>query len=206
MSQDRRRHWDEVYALKPADKLSWFQSEPARSLALIDSSGVGPEDPIVDIGGGASLLVDRLLDRGFRRLTVIDIAESGLAVAQARLGPRQAQVAWLVQDVTSWQPRAASLALWHDRAVFHFLVAEKDRQGYVRALDRGLEPGGFAIFGTFALTGPERCSGLPVQRYSAETLRAVLGPAYRLLDHQIERHVTPAGGSQDFLWCLFGKG
>jgi hypothetical protein len=95
--------------------------------------------------------------------------------------------------------------LWHDRAVFHFLVDEEDRQGYRRALDRGLKRGGFAIFASFALTGPEKCSGLPVQRYSAEMLQAVLGPAYRLLDSQIERHVTPAGGSQDFLWCLFRK-
>ena len=185
--------------------MSWFQSEPARSLALIDAAGIGPDDPIVDVGGGASLLVDRLLDRGFRHLTVIDIAQTGLAVAQARLGPRQARVTWLVQDVTSWQPPAEGFALWHDRAVFHFLVDEKDRQGYVRALDRGLKPGGFAIFASFALTGPEKCSGLPVQRYSAEALQAVLGPAYRLLDHQIEHHVTPAGGSQDFLRCLFGK-
>jgi ubiquinone/menaquinone biosynthesis C-methylase UbiE len=206
VSQNRRQHWDEVYALKPADKVSWFQSEPARALAMIAATGVGRDDPIVDVGGGASLLVDRLLDRGFRHLTVIDIAQTGLAVAQARLGPRQARVTWLVQDVTNWQPPVESFALWHDRAVFHFLVDEGDRQGYRRALDRGLKRGGFVIVASFALTGPEKCSGLPVQRYSAETLQAALGPDYRLLDSQIERHVTPAGGSQDFLWCLFRKG
>jgi ubiquinone/menaquinone biosynthesis C-methylase UbiE len=205
MPQDRRGHWDEVYALKPADKVSWFQSEPVRSLAMIATAGIGPDDPIVDVGGGASLLVDRLLDRGFRHVTVLDIAQNGLAVAQARLGARQSQVTWLVQDVTRWQPPLQSVALWHDRAVFHFLVDPEDRRRYLEALDRALRPGGFVIIASFALTGPEKCSGLPVQRYSAETLQAALGPGYRRLDLQTERHATPAGGSQDFLWCLFGR-
>lgn len=205
MSSPREDHWNKVYSTKAATEVSWFQEEPAASLALIDTAGIGPDDAIVDVGGGASLLVDRLLDRGQSDITVLDIAETGLAVARARLGAKGAGVAWTVQDVTRWQPPPGRFRLWHDRAVFHFLIDEADRRGYLAALDRGLRAGGYLILAAFAPTGPERCSGLPVRRYSGESMQAVLGPGFRLLAERPETHPTPAGGRQDFTWCLFRK-
>ena len=193
-----RQHWEDVHAARPAEALSWFQQEPALSLALIEAAGVAPGEPVIDIGGGSSLLVDRLLERGFSRITVLDVARN-------RLGPRQARVTWRVADVTDWQPPAGAYALWHDRAVFHFLVEEPDREAYLRALHRGLAAGGHAIFGTFAASGPQRCSGLPVQRYSADSLQSTLGEAFDLLDARLETHHTPAGRAQDFQWCLFRR-
>ncbi|MSP50416.1 MAG: class I SAM-dependent methyltransferase [Alphaproteobacteria bacterium] len=200
-----RRHWEEVYATKTGDAVSWFQQDPVPSLDLIDAAGVGREAAIVDVGGGASLLVDRLLERGFTHVTVMDVAENALASAKARLGPRQASVAWVVQDVTAWEPQPRAFALWHDRAVFHFLIDDAGRRSYLRALERGLAPGGFVVFATFAPSGPERCSGLPVRRYSAGTLQATLGAGYELVRTMPETHVTPAGHRQDFLWCLFRR-
>jgi ubiquinone/menaquinone biosynthesis C-methylase UbiE len=205
MPDDRRAHWDRVYTTKRADEVSWFQAEPTPSLAMIAAAGLGPDDPIIDVGGGASVLVDRLLDDGYRNLTVLDVSEAALAAARARLGARATQVAWIAADVATWQPPADAFALWHDRAVFHFLTAAADRAGYLGALARGLRPGGHLVLATFALSGPEKCSGLPVQRYSGETLQAALGPRYRLLREAAQPHVTPAGNRQDFTWCLFRK-
>lgn len=164
MAETRRSHWETVYGEKRVDGVSWFEAKPARSLALIDSLDVALDDAIIDVGGGASLLVDELLRRGFRDLSVLDIAINPLAVARARLGTRAAEVSWLVEDVTLWQPPRDRYALWHDRAVFHFLIEAADRQAYMRAVTRGLRPGGHLILATFAPSGPERCSGLPVQR------------------------------------------
>jgi SAM-dependent methyltransferase len=205
ISNPSKHHWEQVYTTKATDAVSWFQQEPIPSLDMIAAAGVAADAAIVDVGGGASLLVDRLLDRGFTKLTVLDVSEHALALAKARLGSRAASVAWVVEDVTSWEPPSAAFTLWHDRAVFHFLVDEADRHGYLRALDRGLTPGGFAIFATFALSGPERCSGLPVRRYSAATLQAALGAGYELVKTIPETHMTPSGNRQDFLWCLFRK-
>jgi ubiquinone/menaquinone biosynthesis C-methylase UbiE len=201
----QRGHWDDVYMTKAADTVSWFQDDPTPSLAMIARAGLGVSEPIIDVGGGASVLIDRLLDRGHANLTVLDIAQAGLAVAQERLGKRAGRVSWIAQDVTTWQPPQDAFSIWHDRAVFHFLVDEADRLAYMRALDRSLRTGGFVAIAPFALGGPERCSGLPVRRYSAEMLQAELGPAYQLIDQRSQTHVTPAGNRQDFLWCLFKK-
>ncbi|OYW58776.1 MAG: SAM-dependent methyltransferase [Bosea sp. 12-68-7] len=205
MTSPRRSHWDDVYTTKPADTVSWFQDDPTPSLDMIAQTGLGIGDPIVDIGGGASVLIDRLLDRGHSAVTVLDIAEAGLAVARTRLGERAGRVTWISQDVTAWQPPQDAFALWHDRAVFHFLVEAADRAAYVRALDCGLRPGGFVILAPFSLTGPERCSGLPVRRSSAAMLQAELGADYALVNEQPQTHLTPAGNRQDFIWCLFRK-
>lgn len=205
MTSPRRSHWDDVYTTKPADTVSWFQGDPTPSLDMIALTGLGKDAPLVDIGGGASVLIDRLLDRGHSDLTVLDIAQAGLAVARTRLGERAALVTWIAQDVTGWQPPKDAFSIWHDRAVFHFLVEEDDRVSYVRALDRGVSVGGYVILAPFALSGPERCSGLPVRRYSAELLQAELGPRYGLIDQRLQTHVTPAGNHQDFIWCLFRK-
>jgi SAM-dependent methyltransferase len=205
MTNTTQDHWEEAYRSKPAAAMSWFQAEPSPSLDMIAAAGPGPGAAIVDVGGGASTLVDRLLDQGFSRLSVLDVSSYAMAAARARLGARADSVDWLAQDITAWTPPAGAFDLWHDRAVFHFLVDDGDRRAYLRALNRGLRPGGHLILATFALTGPQRCSGLPVRRYTPSQLQALLGAGFRLLESRPQVHVTPAGGSQDFVWCHFVK-
>lgn len=203
--QPTPQHWDRVYAEKAPHTVSWLQDDPTPSLEMIRAAGVDAGASLVDVGAGASKLVDRLLDLGFRQLTVLDISSRPLELSRRRLGVRGQAVRWLAQDVTCWDPGPATYALWHDRAVFHFLTEEADRAGYLRALRQGLKPGGHLILATFAPTGPATCSGLPVQRYSAAELQDVLGPGFRLLQHRLQTHLTPSGGTQDFTWCLFQK-
>lgn len=201
---DRQKHWTRVYETKQADSVSWFQVEPAPSLAALDRLRLDPSSAFIDIGGGASNLVDELLRQGWTDLTVLDIAEPALDVSRGRLGQDAGTVHWEVADITAWRP-PRHYDVWHDRAVFHFLTDVGQRQAYRRALEAGLVPGGHLIIATFALDGPERCSGLPVRRYDAPGLAAELGPAFRLIDTWREEHVTPGGASQSFTWCTFER-
>jgi trans-aconitate methyltransferase len=167
---------------------------------MIRASGVANDAGIIDIGGGASVLVDELLAAGFRDVTVLDIAAPALAISQARLGALARDVNWITADVLSWRaPR--SFALWHDRAVFHFLTGESERAAYRAVLENALQPGGHAVFATFAPDGPERCSGLPVQRWSPEALASQLGAGFQLMQSAREQHATPGGAIQNFIWC-----
>lgn len=193
----RREHWQGVYAKHAVDEVSWYQERPATSLALVRRAAAPPGAAVVDVGGGASRLVDALLDDGYVRVAVLDVSETALARARARLGERAGRVEWLAADVTRWRP-ARPFDVWHDRALFHFLVDSGERAAYRAALAAALRPGGHAILGTFAPDGPERCSGLPVVRYDAAALSAELGPAYRLVEELAEDHVTPAGKVQRF--------
>jgi 2-polyprenyl-3-methyl-5-hydroxy-6-metoxy-1,4-benzoquinol methylase len=203
VTADRREHWERVYAEKTADEVSWYQRDPTLSLALIEAAGIRPEEAVLDVGGGASLVVDRLLERGFRDVTVLDVAESALDVVRARLGSAaDGRVELVRADVTRFAP-SRRYALWHDRAVFHFLTGPEDRRAYVAALQAALQPRGHAIVATFALDGPERCSGLEVARYDAAGLAAELGAGLELRRVEAERHVTPAGRAQSFQYCLF---
>jgi len=195
--EDRERHWRGVYAGKDEDEVSWYQARPETSLRLIAATGAGREAPIIDAGGGASTLVDHLLDAGHADITVLDIAPEALKKARLRLGARAAQVRWIAADLLSWQP-PRQYAIWHDRAVFHFLTAEEDRQRYVEVLKRALAPGRHVIIATFAPDGPERCSGLPVMRHSPESIAATLGPDFTLEEAADEHHTTPAGKVQHF--------
>ncbi len=197
---DRHAHWQDVYRTKPETEVSWFQERPESSLELIQRTGVGHTAAIIDIGGGASRLVDHLLDQGFTRLTVLDIAEAALTRAQERLGERAGRVSWVAADVTQWKP-GATFDLWHDRAVFHFLTDAADRRTYADTMAAALPAGGQAIVGTFAADGPEKCSGLPVCRYAAEALAAEFAPQFHLLGTLTEDHLTPAGKVQKFQFC-----
>jgi 2-polyprenyl-3-methyl-5-hydroxy-6-metoxy-1,4-benzoquinol methylase len=201
---DRKAHWQNVYTTKSSDLVSWFQAEALPSLGAIARSGVGPDASLIDIGGGASVLVDSLLAQGWRQLTVLDVAQSALKVARARLGERAAAVDWIAADITAWSP-SRTYDVWHDRAVFHFLTTPDDRAGYHRALNAGLRPGGHLILATFAADGPEKCSGLVVQRYDPDMLAAELGPVYDLVEAWRETHTTPWGSEQTFNWCRFVK-
>jgi 2-polyprenyl-3-methyl-5-hydroxy-6-metoxy-1,4-benzoquinol methylase len=202
--QDRKHHWEDVYAKKAENEVSWFQAEPTTSLEFIRRCGGTGNAPIIDIGGGESRLVDRLLDAGYADVTVLDLSEHAIATTQRRLGSRATQVQWIAADVTSWQP-ARKYRLWHDRAVLHFLTEPADRKAYTRAMLASVEPGGCIVISTFALDGPERCSGLPVVRYSAETLATELGSELRLVETAHEDHATPWGAIQRFQFSRFTR-
>ena len=201
---DAKTHWQAVYATKPVTGVSWYQEEPAPSLDLLDIVRATSESALIDIGGGASVLVDRLLALGYRDLTVLDISETALATARKRIGPAADRIDWIVSDVTTWQP-ARTYAVWHDRAAFHFLTRKEDQAAYVERLRSALRTGGHAIIGTFAPDGPERCSGLPVRRHDAESLAAALGTGFRLIDSRRHEHTTPWGAIQRFHFGTFRK-
>lgn len=200
-ASDRQTHWQQVYLNKGEREVSWTQLNPEPSLGLIEKFAASREASIVDIGGGASRLVDALCEHGYRAVTVLDLSEAALRTARERLGPRAAAVRWVVSDVTSWEP-AQPFDLWHDRATFHFLVEARDRQAYVDRVSRGVRAGGHAIIATFAPDGPEKCSGLPVQRYDPGRLTEALGGGFELIEHQAHRHVTPWGAVQSFQFSV----
>jgi hypothetical protein len=204
MSRERQTHWNEVYATKAADKVSWFQPRAAMSMRLIEAAGATKDSAIIDIGGGSSVLIDQLLYAGFADVTVLDVSERALIGSKDRLGVRAAEVHWIVSDVLAWSP-ARAYDVWHDRAAFHFLTDGREREAYRATLLKGLRPRGSAIFGTFAEDGPETCSGLPVQRWSAEALAAELGSEFRLIESPREDHRTPWGAVQPFTWARFER-
>ena len=191
-------HWDEAYRARGVTGVSWFQPEPALSLELVHVLNVGPSTPVIDIGGGASTLVDHLVAEGFRDVSVLDISPVALRAGEERLGPG-APVQWLNHDILTWRPQRR-FGLWHDRAVFHFLVDADDRAKYVESLSASLEPEGLLIIATFAEDGPSHCSGLPVARYSTDLLMSAVGQSFSLLEERRELHTTPAGAVQPFTW------
>lgn len=201
---DRKTHWESIYGTKAEDEVSWFQPTPTVSLDMIARDGAGPDAAIIDVGGGESRLADALLERGFTRVSVLDISAAALDAARRRLGARGGQVTWICADITRWTPSKV-YDVWHDRAVFHFLTEAPDRDAYRAALRAGVRSGGIVIVATFALDGPERCSGLPVVRYSPETLAGELGPDLQLLDSAHETHRTPFGTVQNFQFSRFRK-
>ena len=201
---NRKSHWESVYTTKRENEVSWFQEDPAPSLELIGLARPTPESAIVDIGGGASRLVDSLLDRGFNRVTVLDISEAALEAARRRLGERASQVQWIVADVTKWHS-AGTFDLWHDRATFHFLTDAADRSAYVTCLQQVIRPGGHVIIGTFATDGPEKCSGLPVSRYDEASLAGELGEGFEPMGSRRHDHSTPWNSAQSFLFCIFRR-
>jgi SAM-dependent methyltransferase len=203
-SESRQAHWQNVYTRKGENEVSWFQENPTPSLELIAQVCATRASAIIDIGGGASRLVDNLLDRGFEDVTVLDLSEAALEAAQARLGSRAAQVHWIVADAALWEP-LKSYDIWHDRAAFHFLTEGRDRAAYVTRLERALKAGGYAIIATFALDGPERCSGLPVVRYDPASLGQTLGRRFQLVDTRQHAHATPWGSDQSFQFSVFRR-
>jgi SAM-dependent methyltransferase len=195
-------YWEHIYAGKDPAVVSWHQAHPEHSLSLINDSAIGNAARIIDVGGGASRLVDQLLDAGYRNLTVLDIAATSIERARLRLGERASQVNWLVGDITNYatpQP----FDLWHDRAVFHFLTSQQDRASYVESMLNALTPNGQVIIATFSDSGPGQCSGLEVVRYNPAMLSNTLGPRLHLVETFTEQHHTPDGGVQEFSYCRF---
>ena len=202
MAVDWQRHWETVYRTRTPTEVSWYQENPARSLELIHRTGVRRTAPVIDVGGGASRLVDYLLADGFTDIAVLDVSAAALRQARERLGPAAERITWVEADVTTLVPRRR-YQVWHDRAVFHFLTHAQDQQRYVGVLRAALAPHGDVVIATFGLEGPERCSGLPVQRYNATTLAAELGTGFTLMGEEREPHVTPAGTVQQFQYSWF---
>jgi SAM-dependent methyltransferase len=200
----RKAHWENVYTTKSEKEVSWFQENPAPSLELIALAGLPADAAIIDIGGGASRFVDALVERKIGQITVLDLSAAALDAAKARLGDGGAGVEWVVADVTTWEP-SQTYDLWHDRATFHFLTNASDRSAYVRHLKKAVRSGGHVIIGTFALDGPERCSGLPIMRYDEGMLAAILGTDFRLIDSRRHDHSTPWGAVQRFQFSTFRR-
>ncbi len=196
-----KEHWEHVYSTKPVESVSWYQEHAEQSLALIRSTGVPLSASIIDVGGGASRLVDDLLDHGYLSVTVLDLAGAALEAAKRRLGSRASSVTWLEADVTTASLREHTFDIWHDRAVFHFLISEEDRRAYVANVLRSVKPQGHVIVATFAEDGPAQCSGLPVMRYSPEQLHNEFGDSFALLKQEREAHHTPFGTVQKFIYC-----
>jgi ubiquinone/menaquinone biosynthesis C-methylase UbiE len=199
-----RSHWENVYAVNNPERVGWYQENPAVSLRLISACSQDPGAPIIDIGGGCSHLAERLLERGHYDITVLDLSGRALALARDRLGPKRDRVKWVVGNVIAHE-FSQSYAIWHDRAVFHFLTDEADQERYVAALGRVVVSGGHAIVATFAPDGPERCSGLPVQRYGEESLSRRLGGSFEPIWFEREIHLTPSGVEQRYLFGHFRR-
>lgn len=199
-SAERSLHWNTAYESKGATGVSWFQVTPTLSLELIDVLGIARDAAVIDIGGGSSSLVDHLAQRGFTDLSVLDVSDAALDEVRGRVGV-DTPVSLLCEDLLLWKP-ARRYGLWHDRAVFHFLTGETDRKTYLDTLTLALSPGGALVLATFAVDGPEYCSGLPVARYSAAELSAFLGlgDAFEVVAERREVHTTPAGVIQPFTW------
>lgn len=204
-SANRKVHWQGVYTTKQEDGVSWFQENPSPSLELLMLAHATVDSAIIDIGGGASRLVDALVKQGYRDLSVLDLSEAALAMAGKRLAPQGGQIDWIVADVTTWRPRR-QYDIWHDRAALHFLTEAADQLAYADRLRRALRPGGYTIIGTFAKDGPEKCSGLPVVRHDADSLAVILGERFTLVDTRRHAHVTPWQSIQPFQFSTFRFG
>jgi len=200
-----KTHWEHIHETKTSNQVSWYQEHPTQSLQLIAETGVDNAGQIIDVGGGISTLVDDLLTNGYQHISVLDISAAALHTSQQRLGAHAKKVAWLQADVTQAQLPRQFYDIWHDRAVFHFLIDPADRQSYVNTVRAAVKPGGHVIVATFANDGPEKCSGLPVVRYAPASLHHEFGAGFELLNSANEVHHTPFGTEQKFIYCYCRK-
>jgi 2-polyprenyl-3-methyl-5-hydroxy-6-metoxy-1,4-benzoquinol methylase len=198
---DAKSHWERIYREKSFETLSWFRPHLETSLALIERATGNRLVSIIDVGGGESTLVDDLIARGYRNITVLDISQTAIELTRKRLGESGEQVNWLIADVTKAKLGARAFEVWHDRAVFHFLTDTEQRVAYVRQVAHAVKPGGHVIVSTFGPEGPTTCSGLQVVRYDAESLHHQFGVHFRLVESAKELHHTPLGTTQQFLYC-----
>jgi len=206
MSQPLTQHWQTIYSTKDPKEVSWFQAQASTSLRLIQKAQLHPEAEIIDVGGGASVLVDQLLEQGFKHITVLDLAEAALQKSQVRLGELANKVTWLIANIVEVEFADQQFDLWHDRAVFHFLTEHNDQQRYLQKVTAALKSGGYLVISTFAEDGALKCSGLPVQRYSTQELIHFFGQsAFDVVEEGEEVHITPAGNEQKFSYLLLRK-
>lgn len=199
---DPKSHWERIYHTKLPTQVSWFQPHALRSLELIRRVSPPPDGAIIDVGSGASTLIDDLLDAGYHDLTALDLSATALAATRTRLGARADSVRWIEADILDAPLPKAGYSVWHDRAVFHFLTVSADRARYLAQVRQAVRSGGFVLVATFAEDGPTRCSGLEVKRYSPEALHAEFGAPFRVMASEREQHMTPGGALQVFTYCL----
>ena len=202
--QNRKDHWERVYQKQSPAEVGWYQAYPERSLELINNTSKGTDCRIIDVGGGTSKLSEHLLDQGYTKLTVLDISDNSINKAKSQLGEKSSSVTWIAADITKYRFKE-QYDVWHDRAVFHFLTKTDDRKRYINSLNQALKLNGHLIMATFSLNSPPKCSGLPVVRYSPESLHYELGNNFNLVKSYTENHVTPSGVSQNFIFCHFVK-
>lgn len=200
----RAAHWNAVYDTKGDDGVSWFQAFPGLTLELLDTLGVDRHSSIIDVGGGSSVVVDHLLARECTDVTVLDVSKVALDNARTRLATAADRVHWQHRDIFDWTPER-TFDIWHDRAVFHFLIDSDERAAYAQVLRAGLGPDSRAIIATFDADGPTHCSGLPVVRYAAAELAEVFAPHFDLVTSRREEHLTPAGLIQPFTWVVLAR-
>ena len=200
MNNERKNHWEKIYAEKSPAQVSWTQKEPSTSIDFVKTTSLPMDAPIIDVGGGESHLVDRLIELGYSDITVLDISKNALERCQQRLGKKAEKVEWIVADITQFQP-SRSYALWHDRAVFHFLTHENDIKTYKKLVRNYLDHS--LILSTFSLKGPLKCSGLPIQQYDSAGLASLFAPQFELVHHQEEIHHTPFNTTQAFIYTHF---
>ena len=199
---DTKTHWENIYHEKSLLDVSWYQKEPSLSLELIRNTQLASDEPIIDVGGGASMLVDYLYKQGFTNLAVLDISEIALTSAKKRLGVLAQNIEWYECDITQFSA-PHQFSLWHDRAVFHFLTDKSDRKNYIKALKSALRPGGHLIIAAFAIGGPEKCSGLDIVQYDSKKLAAEVGEDFELIEVRNEVHITPTNKEQKFMYFRF---
>lgn len=204
MESTLKKHWETVYQTKDTTKVGWFQPKPQISLNMISKTGISVESSILDVGGGDSLLVDRLLDMGFKDITILDISSSALEKAKERLGPSGSNIHWIVSDMLQFKPDR-KFTLWHDRAVFHFLTDQNEREAYRGLVESSITPGGYLVIMTFSKSGPKSCSGLPVQQYDIQDLENFFHKEFELIEGKNYDHLTPSGSVQNYTICLFRK-
>ncbi|OGX08834.1 MAG: methyltransferase [Omnitrophica WOR_2 bacterium GWA2_47_8] len=204
MNFDSKQHWEKVYNTKKPAEVSWYQNYPALSMDLIAFAKIDKDQKVIDVGGGASVLVDALLDKGFKDVTVLDISSKAIQHARERLGQRAQSVQWIEADITQFDP-PQQYDVWHDRAVFHFLTQEEDRKKYISALEKAVKAGGHVVIGTFSLEGPPKCSGLDVERYDPQKMQKELGGSFEFIKSADEIHVTPWNSEQKFTYFFFKR-
>lgn len=197
-----KTYWEEIYDEKAPHEVSWFRTAHEISLRLIENAGAKKEDWIIDVGAGASTLVDQLISREYKKIALLDVSSKALAYTKSRLGEMAHRIEWIESDIKEFQPQR-KFALWHDRAVFHFLTSPEDRRAYVQALKSALLPGGHVVISTFAIGGPIQCSGLDIVQYDSARLSQELGESFELLESQEESHRTPWDSEQKFTYCHF---
>jgi SAM-dependent methyltransferase len=203
--QDRQQHWDGVYSRLGETEVSWYEAEPAESLRLLRSAGVTAADSVIDAGAGSSRLVESLLAQGFTDLTALDVSAKALAKTRQRMNAVAAErIQWITADLLTWRPQRR-WAVWHDRAVFHFLTDPDDQRRYRELLTGALSPRGVAVIGCFAEDGPTQCSGLPTARHSREEIAEQFGPEFKIIEQSRSEHRTPSGGSQSFNWSVLRR-
>lgn len=207
MDESKRQHWDRVYQKAEIEQLGWYEADPEQSLALIGHCKLNPDSAILDVGAGASSLLESLLALGYRDLRALDISSEAINRARSRLGPNAAKIVWIVDDLTNPTQGETyrNIALWHDRAVLHFLIEKEDRDHYRNTLFDSLRPEGYAVIAAFSLQGAERCSGLPVHRYDVGMLQELLGKEFRLLQSHDHVHRTPKSDERPYVYTLFQR-